>query len=142
MIDTTKLQSSSLFAGFANVDTVTGTITIPAGQTIPGFGVLTFTFDVKRNNQQSLHQVMFQVIGPSTLYGVTYDPNQWKSSASNYATWYQPDGVNFEIDCDTLYSADVLRLRVSYLNLSFSPTTYNTAVTVNAKVYFFRYPWE
>lgn len=143
MIDTTKLQSSSLFAGFANLDKpLENSVTIPAGQAIPGFGTLTFTFDVKRANPQSLSQVLFQVVGPSTLYGLPFDSNQWKASASSFATWFRPDDVLFEIDCDVLYSGDVLRLRVSYLNLDFSTTTYNTEVTVNAKVFFFKYPWE
>lgn len=145
MIDTTKLQSSSLFAGFANQKVSTASISIPANQAIPGFGGGAFAWftDVPRPSNQSLATVLFQVIGPSTIYGLPYDPNQWKSSASDYATWYQPDNVSFEIQCDVYRTyADKVRLRVTYFNTGFGATSYPPAVTVNAKLYFFKYPWE
>lgn len=146
MIDVTQLQSSSLFAGFANVeDPVLATINIPGGQTIPGFagGALSFFADVKRPSNQSLSLVLFQVIGPTTVDGLAYDSSQQRSSGDDYATWYQPDSGNFEIRCDILRtSSDNVRLRVSLVTLQVDPQTYAPAITVNAKVYFFKYPWE
>lgn len=145
MIDVTKLQSSSLFAGFANTGVQPATITIPGNQTIPGFagGAFAFTADVKRPNAQSLIQVLFNVVGPSTTFGEAHDPTKWKSTFGDFVMWYQPDGGNFQIDCDVLkVSPDIVRLRVSYATLQVDPQTYVPAVTVNAKVYFYQYPWE
>lgn len=146
MIDTTILQSSSLFAGFANLgEPVEATIDIPGNQLIPGFAgsVPVFFADVKRPSQQSLSQVLFQVKGITTLYGLPFDQEQWKSSASTFATWFQPDGDNFEIQCDVLNTTPGnVRLRVSYVTLQFGDQTYVPPIQVNAKVYFFKYPWE
>ncbi len=150
MIDVTKLQGSSLFAGFANLEApIEGNVVIPGGQTIPGFsgGALVFTADVPRPNNQSLALVLFQVVGPATLdYGDglgAYDSTQWKSSASDYAVWPHPDNNEFEIRCSVQHTtSDDVQLAVQYVTDQVASQIYAPIVTVNYRVFFFKYPWE
>lgn len=142
MIDVKQLQSSSLFAGFANLGSTPGQINIPAGQTLGAFGSLIFTFDIPRVSLDSMQQVSFQLIGPTTSWGDPHNSSLWKSSSNDFCDWSNVDSSGIDIRCDILYSADIVRLRVVYQEIFGGTPTYNVPIIVNAKVYSFKYPWE
>lgn len=145
MIDVTKLHSSSLFAGFAQYSEVDTTINIPGNQTIPGFagGGLGFFANIKRPSQQSICQLLLNVVGPSTVDGFAYDGTAWRATTSDDAWWYQPDGANFQIIGRILKTTpDDIQLVIAYQTLQIDPQVYVPAISVNVRAYFFKYPWE
>lgn len=142
LIDTKILSASSEFAGFAVTDIETdGTITIPAGQNIPDSDFYTTTFKVKLPDDKSFGQVQFQLLGPTQSDGGTHNPDRWKFGGGSSAKWFQVDGLNMDIYIDILSITDVLTLQVQYFNYTGAPLVYGSVITVNAKVFYYRYPW-
>lgn len=144
MIDTKVLQSASAIAGFGFVNREYGKLDIASGQSLIDGSFLSFTFTVPRKDPDTVIEVLFQLIGPTQDGFVlrTHDINKWKRGDGGGIAWYNVDNTNMDIQAYVLsYTTGFVKLGVQFYNHSGGTVTYNTAVTMNAKVDFFKYPW-
>lgn len=141
MIDTTKFVSSSLFAGFANLGNASNTVSVPA-TVLGAFGASITTFSVKNPDVSSFPHAEFNLIGPTTSTGDPHDPNAWKASSSTTADWLDINSLGIEVSCDIEHTTgDTVLMRVILQETGGTGAT-SVPITVNAKVYFYKYPWE
>lgn len=142
MIDATPLQSASAFGGFANlgIDS-SGNVSIPTGQVIGSFSLLTFFFNIPRKDSRSLGKVICNLTGAATSDGGSHNPGLWK--LADDSAW---DGVDGDSTFSILVrvwnvSGSFITMRVALNNGSFGSKTTTNPYVINAKAYFFEFLW-